>query len=205
MSSQDFAVMLFGSAARGDWRPGSDVDVLLAVEETRTIEIAPTLASVRRAFGNACAVTMHSFADLQQAMLGGSVFLLHLQLEGRLLHDPGFRLGRILSGRNCIDPEGERTRLRAESETLWTPDLHLRAPVVWRVARHLLRRAAFLECAVRGRPCFATHTVARTLEIPALPLLLDSRCEIDPPIREMRGMLAALVGQPRQDRRLHEL
>ena len=80
------ALMLFGSAARGDAGPESDIDVLQLCSAYKP--------SYRKGHYG---VSVYTPGHLQEIATKGSLFVLHLRLEGALLTDPEDALGASLS------------------------------------------------------------------------------------------------------------
>jgi hypothetical protein len=87
------AVMLYGSYARGTADAHSDVDVLQVVDQ------APTPYSVA-----GVNVTQYLPMHLTAMAKSGSLFVLHLRLEGRILSDPYGILRRCLDA--YVPPSG---------------------------------------------------------------------------------------------------
>lgn len=79
------AVALFGSRARGDALPDSDVDLLLISTERRTRHAA---------LGN-ISLYLYPWAQLLRKAAAGDLFVCHIVREARALHDPEDRLGAL--------------------------------------------------------------------------------------------------------------
>lgn len=77
------AVALFGSRARGDAGPHSDVDILLISTERKTQHAA---------MGNV-SVYIYPWVLLLRKAAAGDLFVCHIVREARALHDPDGRLG----------------------------------------------------------------------------------------------------------------
>lgn len=82
------AVCLVGSVARGDVAPDSDIDLVVIMERRlRSSELlarlAPPLRDPRLSF------IVFSEEGFKKAARGGSLFLLHVRLEGEVLYERG--------------------------------------------------------------------------------------------------------------------
>jgi predicted nucleotidyltransferase len=110
-------VCLYGSVARGDAGPGSDLDLLVVGEDP---DLRPS--SMRRALrlserAPRVSIVYHTPETLHRYIETGSRFLLHVQLEGEVLYD-GSGLLRDLKQRPPIkgpiraEVDGQLRRLR---------------------------------------------------------------------------------------------
>lgn len=91
-------VWLYGSVARGSHTSQSDLDILVLPRGGAFEELPAAVNDLpQREF---CSVTSYSWLEIQRMAEYGSLFLLHLQLEGRLLQTCGDGLGleSILDG-----------------------------------------------------------------------------------------------------------
>jgi hypothetical protein len=167
LTGDHVAVMLFGSCARGDQHVASDVDVLQVVERWR-----PSYAVGR------ISVSVYTCARLFELARSGSLFVLHLATEGRLIEDPTDTLSRILASyRTPSDYSGARDKLRRALSVLdvnrvafeRNPDGFLR------VGLHILRTALYVRCIEQGTPVFSMPRVARLLGDPHIEELFVSR------------------------------
>lgn len=78
-------LMLFGSYARGDNSPTSDIDVLELSTQSR------------RAYRVDCMnISVYSETTLREMSHSGSLFVLHLKVDGLILRDPGNKLKQVL-------------------------------------------------------------------------------------------------------------
>lgn len=161
------AVMLFGSCARGDQHAASDVDVLQLVEKWRPSYDAGPLS-----------VSVYTCARLLDLARAGSLFVLHLATEGRVIADPASTLTQILAAyRAPADYARARDRLR-QAVTVLDVDRAAfeRNPDGFaRVALHILRTALYVRCAEQGRPTFSMAAVARLLGEPRIEALFVPR------------------------------
>jgi predicted nucleotidyltransferase len=190
------SIMLFGSVARGDASADSDIDLLLAVQEAKLQDSGRIAEAIARVVGRRSSVVVLSFEQLTHMSGTGSMFLLHLQLEGIVLVDALERLSRLVASKNAIDFAYETARLRDSSAVLYAGDLDTSLDITWRVTKHLLRRAAILECARRGRPLFSTAEVVLYLRDRRLQVLQSSSGQHSDLVVAARSALADYVGLP---------
>ncbi len=187
--------MMFGSVARGESDAGSDVDVLALTGEPAGA--APIDAILPAAFGPRLSVCQYSEAGLRRLVADGSLFALHLQLEGRILADPEGRLARLFSVPVTIAFAAQREELAMHASTLFAGDVDPLAPAAHAVARHLLRTAVFLECARAGEPTFSARRAARVLSDETLvPLLRRSENRTRRGFDALRSAVCGFIGHP---------
>lgn len=155
-ASDDCTVWLYGSHARGDADRLSDVDVLVVSDlpiddgPIPSIACSPSPLSIAR----------YSWAEIEGMAEYGSLFLRHVQLEGRVLCEGSAvrgRLGAVLSSLPQYslalrDLEGFRAVL-ADVENSLGSDAHLTFELA--TVATLFRHACILGCAVSGNPCFS--------------------------------------------------
>lgn len=182
--------MLFGSAARGEQGAESDVDILVvrpafAQKQSMTFGGLPARLSV----------LVRSPRWLQDMSAGGHLFALHLQREGRALHDPSGILAAFCRLPVSV-PFAERIcDVRRSSSVLHARDLDASSLATLSVARHLLRTALFLRCARQGTPTFSHREASQLLRAPELADAL-SRSASSEMFPRMRQHLQELVGVP---------
>ena len=158
------ALMIYGSRARGDARPDSDLDVL-AVVPSRTRSVSTDGVSL----------SFYTFEELATGV--GSLFGYHLARDGIVLFDPAGSLRHALSRFASVDCVRLLARIQeltvifdcTESEK----DLYLHG--LARQARYFLRSALYIEAIAEGRPCFSLRELGVRHEDPQLPRLLSSR------------------------------
>jgi Nucleotidyltransferase domain len=162
------AVMLYGSRARGDSTRDSDVDLLQLVQ-TKTDHYRIGRISV----------AAYTQAELELLCQNGSLFALHLVMEGRIMSDPERRLSDALGRYRPPDTyDGIWSELRSMTQIVGTDPAFLPAdPLgVVRLALYLVRTAAILTKIERdGQACFSTLRLAEELDMPELPDLFRGR------------------------------
>jgi hypothetical protein len=181
------AVMLFGSHARGDAHAASDVDILqLVARWSPSYAIGPLSVSV---------YTREHLLALAGA---GSLFVLHLAVEGRPLEDPGQHLHRTLEAyRAPASYERTRSNLRRASSVLAVDRATFqRNPTGFlRVAFYLLRTALYGRCVELGSPAFAMRQVAQRLGQPEIVEIFDRRdCTTFDFFEHVRSLMYRQVG-----------
>jgi hypothetical protein len=179
------AAMLYGSVARGDAREGSDVDVLALTRRP----VPP------RQVGQ-LSVTSYTPGQLSSLARAGSLFVLHLRLEGRPLHDPESALARALAAyRPPASYAPLREALRRASAILDVAEEGFRKNPEGhcRVALFLLRTEVYARCAERGTAVFAMASAAQRLGDPAVAAAFarrSARMNDFAFFREVRGLVA---------------
>jgi hypothetical protein len=174
-----FASWLYGSHARGDADELSDIDVLVIsdfVDENIDLE------SVDPIFQRA-SVTRYTWIELEGMVECGSLFLRHLQMEGRpLIESPSVR-GRLSAalarlGRYRLanrDVQGFTQVLNDVKNSLFCE-----GSVVFELATlgTVVRHASILGCAIAGQHCFSRlEPVRRISGLWATPGKWDSDFE----------------------------
>lgn len=147
-------VMLYGSMARGDATPHSDIDVLA---------LGPVQKSVLR---DNLSLTVYEPKKLRRMAEAGSLFVLHLRLEGFLLRDSNGVLRSILDAWQPPDIGRMRRGIVAACAILDSSEVQddSRLESLTNVVVFLLRTALYLRCFELGRPCFGTVPVAEVLQ-----------------------------------------
>lgn len=186
------ATMLYGSYARGDQVPDSDIDVL----QIGYIPKPPQkIGSI--------VISFYTTRQLSKLAKQGSLFVLHLRKEGLILHDPQ----RILrSALDCyVAPVGyEDLRniiavssavLHLETNSLNTQQLS----GVIGLGLYLLRTLIYIRCVESGSPAFSLRAARDILgDHPALALLTKRRKVLLNPsplyVVEMLSLVEALLG-----------
>lgn len=147
---------LYGSVARGTADDSSDVDILVVTDETAPVDV-PDAEHV--------SVRTYGWSAVEQMAAYGSLFLLHLKLEGRPLTAPEpSRLRELLIDlppyqRTAGDIEGFRTGLADARESLLDGgSAAFELSVIATVVRH----CSILACYLLGTPLFDRTTSIRT-------------------------------------------
>lgn len=188
--------MLFGSAARGECTPSSDID-LLRIDSTpsnRIREPASRLSPPEASFPK-LDLLVRSASWLNHVASTGELFALHLQVDGRIVSDESGVLRRFLLRPICVDIRARQRALRLASAALHAIDLDTSSFVTHRVAKHLLRTAAFLECARLGQPSFSYSEAPRILGDKTLEATLREEPSARAFLR-IRSKLSQLAGPP---------
>ena len=154
ISTKAAALMLFGSAARGDASPTSDVDVL---------ELLPSPAAVRRL--GRVHIYGYSRNQLRHLAVSGSLFVLHLKREGVIIADPLGDLARCLDAYvTPADYLGHRRALVATANLLCTSreDYGRNWRIYNDIAIFALRTALYIRSAETGSPTFSLTRLAQS-------------------------------------------
>lgn len=114
-------VCLFGSVARGDDDERSDIDLFVVGHNP---ELRPSVIRKRLHLKNSppkVSIIYHTPETLERYLEGGSRFIVHLQLEGKVLYDEEGLLGQIqrqppLKTSARAEIEGQLKRLEAFDE-----------------------------------------------------------------------------------------
>jgi hypothetical protein len=162
------AAMLYGSCARGNATMQSDVDVLVIVRDN------PGGVS-----DGALAITAYRAGHLRTLADRGSLFVLHLVRDGRILHDPAGELADILAAYKApADPDRLEIELAAAASGLLAATVEERAahgPAMRNLAYYLIRTAIYGRCAKQGEPEFDSAAAASALGLGNLAPLIAAR------------------------------
>ena len=157
------AIWLYGSHARGDALPDSDIDVLMIGEGHPREAWSSEVGGIR---GDP-SISRYSWSEIGRMAEYGSLFLHHLRLEGRPIYeDEGCRgvFRRLLDGlpgytNGLRDVQGFGTVLRdikGSVRTEWDDPFEL--SVLGTIVRH----SAILGCWLQGVPEFGRTRPVRT-------------------------------------------
>lgn len=161
-------VLLFGSVARGDAGPDSDID-LLVIESASRIRKDDSWTIP----GTSISIHKYSTSALRKLFQRGTLFALHLRHEARIVADPDGELQRLLRAPVPFDAHNELARVARERAVLYATDFEETTSKGYRVARHLLRTAAFAKCASLGEVTFSARRAAQILASPRIEPLLS--------------------------------
>lgn len=159
--------MLYGSHARGSADDESDVDVLQLVPNGA---VAYSVGSVN--------VTQYLAGQLRAMAQRGSLFVLHLTTEGRILYDPNGELRSILqeySQPHSYDAMRQEIMVAGSALDTTANDASKYVSSLGPLAIYLLRTVVFSLCAERGVTTFESHKVAAELGDPDLGEVLKLR------------------------------
>lgn len=154
------ALMLYGSHARYTADEDSDIDVLELV------------ASGARSY-DFLGINVNQYlpSHLKGMSAAGSLFVLHLRLEGRVLQDNFGVLGRSLG---VYRPPRDYSMLRSELQAvacatdLRAQELNKYRDAAFRLGVFTLRTLAYIDCVEQGNPCFDLVEASLRLNRPHL-------------------------------------
>jgi predicted nucleotidyltransferase len=174
-------LLVYGSQARGDAVPGSDLDLLALVGVAR-----PTTYSG--------SVNISYYTREQLATGVGSLFGFHLKRDAKTLSDKYGFLGRAVDAMGDVETDRLFARARGMSELFTNPawDLPKYLPGLLREARYLLRSCLYGQSIADGDPCFSVRELATRYRDPDLPRLLTSRPMGDATIADYTQCLSRL-------------
>lgn len=171
------AVALFGSHARGDAEPGSDVDILGITFESRTRHVE---------MGNV-SLYLYPWIYLLDAAGRGDLFLCHIVKEAKALHDPEDRLDQL--GGAFVFKESYAEEIRKASDLGWylaTCREALAGPSIAKRIAWCVRTVLIARSAEQHMPCFAASALAKFSGSDAVRVLIsrkdDDRVAPDSPI-----------------------
>lgn len=184
--SECLGAILYGSVARGDQTNNSDIDLLRLVRHP---------GRQRLSLGR-LSVADYPPGTLRRMAQGGSLFILHLRLEGKILYDPSSALAEILN--SYVQPASYtllQTELRRALSIfdLTEEEAARYQPGLIRVAKFLLRTELFRRCAEKGIPVFSRREIERVLGVSWVDELLSSRRRVS--LAELRERLEVELGE----------
>jgi hypothetical protein len=178
LEGRSLGVLLYGSRARGAYRPDSDVDVLQLVPSRPR--------SYSRGRVNVASYTPDHLMHLARE---GSLFVRHLHDEGIILQDSRGLLSNVL---NQYRAPASYDRLKREMgvilTALSTVDPQLASAGMTRLAVYAARTALYVNAAESGRLTFDTEKASADCGVPELASLLRTCFPED-------GMTVTSIGQ----------
>lgn len=157
-------LLVYGSQARGDAVPGSDLDLLALVE-----------TSHHTTYSGSVNVSHYTRKQLSTGI--GSLFGFHLKRDSRIVWDDHGYLHDALQGMGHVDTDRLFARARIMSTLFTSPqqDLPKYLSGLLREARYLLRSCLYAQAIAEGEPCFSVRELATRYNDSELPRLLTSR------------------------------
>jgi predicted nucleotidyltransferase len=157
-------LLIYGSQARGDAVPGSDLDVLALVPAPR-----PSTYS-----GD---VNISYYTRKQLSTGIGTLFGAHLRRDAKIVLDRYGYLSRTVEDMGDVDTDRLLSRAwdMCELFTSLERDLPKYLLGLLREARYLLRSCLYAQAIADGDPCFSVRELAVRLGDPYLARLLASR------------------------------
>ncbi|MEM9461854.1 MAG: nucleotidyltransferase domain-containing protein [Myxococcota bacterium] len=186
--------LLFGSHARGDARPDSDIDVL---------QLAPMSAS----YGTGTlSVTVYRPGDLRQMAIRGSLFVLHLCQDGILLNDLNDLNDRVTpDGAGVLKRMLAAWRAPSSYDRLFDAVREVSGALdtdeggfgsnpagFFNLATFLARTELYARCAAEGAPEFSITRAAARCGQAELGRALDRRRAVDPTWERFAGLRQSL-------------
>lgn len=164
-------IWLYGSVARDAYTENSDLDILVLPRDAAPFDLQPVIRGLpRREF---CSVTSYSWDEVIRMAEYGSLFLVHLRSEGRLLHAEGS--GRGLEAILEELPPYTRARRELQGFAMTLDDglenLREGGDVAFElgVAGRVIRHASILTCYLAGDPTFdRTTSITRAFGVSGL-------------------------------------
>jgi predicted nucleotidyltransferase len=174
-------LLVYGSQARGDAVPGSDLDMLALVSSSR-----PSTQS------GDVHVSYYTHEQLSTGI--GTLFGAHLRRDGKILWDEHGHLFRAVEDMGEVDTDRLLARSQSMSKLFTTPeqDLPRYLPGLLRQARYLLRSCMYAQAIAEGAPCFSVRELAVRHGDPHLAHLLASRHAGEATTAELEECLSRL-------------
>jgi predicted nucleotidyltransferase len=142
-------LLIYGSQARGDAVPSSDLDVLALTTTPRP--------STQNGHVNI------SYYTREQLSTGiGTLFGAHLKRDAKIVWDDNGHLARAVEDMGQVDTDHLLARVRDMSRLFTSPewDLPKYLPGLLRQARYLLRSCLYAQAIADGEPCFSVRELA---------------------------------------------
>jgi hypothetical protein len=175
------AVLIYGSQARGDAVPDSDLDVLALVSNPR-----------RSTYSGSVSVSYYTCEQLSTGI--GTLFGAHLKRDAKIIWDEHGQLKRAVVDMGEVDTKRLLARARGMSVLFTSPekDLPKYLAGLLRQARYLLRSCLYAQAIADGQPCFSVRELAVRHEDPSLARLLASRQPAEATVADLELCLSRL-------------
>lgn len=180
-------VLLYGSQARGDAVPGSDLDVIVVTPNTRT---ATSSGDVN--------ISYYTFEQLTTGI--GTLFGAHLKRDGKVIWDSDGSLTLAVEGMGAVDTDRVLHRAWEMAELFSSPgrDLPKFVSGLSRQARYMLRSCLYAQAIAVGAPCFSVRELSIRHNDPDLTRLLASRQQHKATVADLNECLwrlRAIIGE----------
>lgn len=176
-------LLVFGSQARGDAVPGSDLDVLALVRSPR-----------RSTYSGDVNVSYYTREQLSTGI--GTLFGAHLKRDAKIVWDNDGHLTRAVEEMGDVDTDRLLVRARSMCELFTNLERDLPKYLVGllREARYLLRSCLYTQAIADGEPCFSVRELAVRHGDPYLVHLLASRQPDEATTVDLHDCLSRLRG-----------
>lgn len=180
-------LLIYGSRARGDHLPSSDLDLLAVVPDARKGKTAGL-------------VSLSCYTREQLATATGTLFGAHLRRDARVIFDDGGDISELVENMGEVDATRLIERIRRFTCVLdVTPEDRLQSlRGLVRQAKYLLRSAMYGLAILEGEPCFSVRELAERNRESELVDMLASRpasVATDAELDLLRGRLAGALGK----------